>query len=529
MANIKSLISCLVSRISCLVFCAFIMHYAFGQGLMDASKYANTDILGTARYMSMAGSMGALGGDPSAVLDNPAALGIYRSSELSFTLNATPSVTLATSPANAVKQNDFFFNFNQLSYVMSLQSGKDYGYVSSNFSFTYNRLKDFHRQTSVSAMGTSSMTNMMADFTNGFYPSEIHEDNLYAPYLSVLGYQGYLIDPMNPDSSFYTPYAYNTNRMAYSGEESGRIDEYNFSYAANVGHYLYIGAGIGLQTLNYQLISNSGEMYDNGASAILKNVFNSSGIGCNIRLGVIVRPVSWMRIGASFQTPTWYNMTDSYYAKIVGEGTSADYAKVEYQTPSSRSNYSFHSPLKAQASVGFVIGKVALINIDYQYANNPGMRFKGEKSDYLFAEPEFVYENNEIRQQSLATHTIKAGAEFRIASQFSFRAGAAYRTPNLASTASRTLLDNTTRTDMEVFADKGLFYAAGGFGYRYNGFGIDLTYAYSQQNQVFSPYQQGAELLGNGYYGVKNPTEQKYLANIKTMRHNVVVTLLYKF
>ena len=200
---------------------------------MDASRYANTDIMGTARYMSMAGSMGALGGDPSAVLDNPAALGIYRSSELSFTLNATPSVTSAISSTHAVKQNDFFFNFNQLSYVMSLQTGRDNGYVSSNFSFTYNRLKDFHRQTSVAANATPSMTNMIADFSNGFYPSEIHEDNLYAPYMSILGYQGYLMDPMGgADSMLYTPYAYNANRMAYQGEESGRIEEYNFSYAA---------------------------------------------------------------------------------------------------------------------------------------------------------------------------------------------------------------------------------------------------------------------------------------------------------
>ena len=520
-----------MKRIIIFLNCALcIVHCAFSQGLMDASRMANTDIMGTARYMSMAGSMGALGGDPSAVLDNPAALGIYRSSELSFTLNATPSVTLATSPPNAVKQNDFFFNFNQLSYVVSLQTGKDVGYVSSNFSFTYNRLKDFHRQTSVAANGTPSMTNMIADFTNGFYPSEIHEDNLYVPYMSILGYQGYLMDPMaGPDSMFYTPYAYNANRMVYRGEESGRIDEYNFSYAANVGHYLYIGASLGLQTLNYQLISNSGEMYDNGASAILKNIFSTSGVGCNLRIGVIARPAAWMRIGASFQSPTWYNMTDSYYAKIVGEGTSADYATIEYSTPKSHSNYRFHSPLKAQASVGFVIGKVALINIDYQYANNPGMRFKGEKSDYIFAEPEFVYENNEIKQQSLATHTIKAGAEFRIASQFSFRAGAAYRTPNLTDNATRTLLDNTTRTDMEVFVDKGMFYASGGFGYRYNGFGIDITYAYSQQNQAFSPFQQGAEILGNGYYGVINPQPQNHLANIKTMRHNAVLTILYKF
>ena len=520
-----------MKRIIIFLNCALcIVHCAFSQGLMDASRMANTDIMGTARYMSMAGSMGALGGDPSAVLDNPAALGIYRSSELSFTLNATPSVTSAISSTHAVKQNDFFFNFNQLSYVMSLQTGRDNGYVSSNFSFTYNRLKDFHRQTSVAANATPSMTNMIADFSNGLYPSEIHEDNLYAPYMSILGYQGYLMDPMGgADSMLYTPYAYNANRMAYQGEESGRIEEYNFSYAANVGHYLYIGAGIGLQTIDYRLISYSGEMYDNGASATLRNEFNTSGIGCNLRIGVIGRPISWMRVGVSFQTPTWYAMTDRYYGKIKGEYTSADYDIIEYSTPNSSSNYGFNAPLKAQASVGFVLGKVGLINVDYLYTHNVGMKFKGEDSDYLFAEPEFVYENEEIKNYSLSTHTLKAGAEFRVASQFSFRAGFAYRTPNLADNATRTLLDNTTRTDMEVFVDKGMIYASGGFGYRYNGFGIDLTYAYSQQNQAFSPFQQGAELLGNGYYGVKNPQSQAHLANIKTMRHNVVMTILYKF
>ena len=519
-----------MKRIIIFLNCALcIVHCAFSQGLMDASRMANTDIMGTARYMSMAGSMGALGGDPSAVLDNPAALGIYRSSELSFTLNATPSVTLATSPTNAVKQNDFFFNFNQLSYVVSLQTGRDNGYVSSNFSFTYNRLKDFHRQTLVAANGTPSMSNMIADFTNGFYPSEIHEDNLYVPYMSILGYQGYLMDPMYPDSMYYTPYAHDVNRMAYKGEESGRLEEYNFSYAANVGHYLYIGAGVGLQTIDYRLVSYSGEMYDNGASATLKNEFSTSGIGCNLRIGFIARPISWMRIGASFQSPTWYAMTDRFYGTIKGEGTSADYAVVEYSTPRSNSSYGFNSPFKVQASAGFIIGKVALINVDYLYTHNVGIKFKGEESDYLFAEPEFVYENNEIKNYSLSTHTLKAGAELRIASQFSFRAGFAYRTPNLADNATRTLLDNTTRTDMELFVDKGMLYASGGFGYRYNGFGIDLTYAYSQQNQAFSPFQQGAEILDNGYYGVKNPQPQTHLANIKTIRHNVVLTILYKF
>ena len=350
---------------------------------MDASRIANTDIMGTARYMSMAGSMGALGGDPSAIFDNPAALGIYRSSEFSFTLNATPSVTRSASPTNQMKANDFFFNFNQLSYIVSLQSGKDVGYVSSNFSFSYNRLKDFHRKTRVAESNTQSITSMIANLSSGFYPSELHEDNLYAPYLSILGYEGYLMDPYfdgfneNEDSVFnYSPYADYANRMAYFGEEGGRIDEYNFSYAANIGHFLYIGAGLGIQTLDYQLVSEMGELYDNGAMMTLRNIFNTSGIGVNLRLGVIARPVSWMRLGVSFQSPTWYTLRDSYYGKIIGEGTAQDYATVEYATPSSSHRYGFNSPLKAQASMGFVLGKVALINVDYLLTHHQGMRLK---------------------------------------------------------------------------------------------------------------------------------------------------------
>ena len=51
------------------------------QGIFDALRYADNSINGTARYMSMAGAFGALGGDASSIVDNPAGLGIYRSSE----------------------------------------------------------------------------------------------------------------------------------------------------------------------------------------------------------------------------------------------------------------------------------------------------------------------------------------------------------------------------------------------------------------------------------------------------------------
>src|SRR5690606_40512733 len=51
----------------------------------DALRFSKMDHLGTARFNAMGGSFGALGGDFSAINVNPAGLGIYRSSEFSFT------------------------------------------------------------------------------------------------------------------------------------------------------------------------------------------------------------------------------------------------------------------------------------------------------------------------------------------------------------------------------------------------------------------------------------------------------------
>ncbi len=67
-----------IMAIAVLFNCTLIM----AQTEFDAQKLVQGDINGTARYMSMAGAFGALGGDASSIKDNPAGLGIYRSSEI---------------------------------------------------------------------------------------------------------------------------------------------------------------------------------------------------------------------------------------------------------------------------------------------------------------------------------------------------------------------------------------------------------------------------------------------------------------
>ena len=66
---------------------------AFAQEEFDALKYSLTDLSGSARYVSMSGAFGALGGDMTTLGMNPAGIAVFRTSELSI----TPSLSSASA------------------------------------------------------------------------------------------------------------------------------------------------------------------------------------------------------------------------------------------------------------------------------------------------------------------------------------------------------------------------------------------------------------------------------------------------
>ena len=57
------------------------------QAAVDLYNLSRPDLRGTARFMSMGGAFTALGGDISSLNQNPAGIGVYRSSEIGMTLN----------------------------------------------------------------------------------------------------------------------------------------------------------------------------------------------------------------------------------------------------------------------------------------------------------------------------------------------------------------------------------------------------------------------------------------------------------
>ena len=96
---------------------------ASAQATFDVLKMSETELSGTSRYMSMAGAFGALGGDASAVTINPGGIGVYRSSDISATMNLN---FLSTKSGDFQNLTDTKFWFNNVAYVGSMKIDSDF-------------------------------------------------------------------------------------------------------------------------------------------------------------------------------------------------------------------------------------------------------------------------------------------------------------------------------------------------------------------------------------------------------------------
>src|SRR5665811_755942 len=99
-----------MKRITLVIIAVFsVLAAATAQNVDDALRYSQVFYGGTARFMSMGGAFTALGGDMSSLSQNPAGLGVYRSSEITVTPQLFRINTLAGF--NGIT-SDYLYNFN---------------------------------------------------------------------------------------------------------------------------------------------------------------------------------------------------------------------------------------------------------------------------------------------------------------------------------------------------------------------------------------------------------------------------------
>jgi len=458
------------------------------QDEFDALKASQMQLKGTARYMSMGGAFTALGGDASAISLNPAGLGVYKSSELTATLNVLNSSTSSSwNGLNSSDNSNIFAHFNNFSIVATVPSQSSN--FSSAFAFTFDRLKSFNRSGTIAGGSqNTSITDYIASRTNGIAESALKDVSAYSntsiPWLSELGYEGYLINPSTSGTNQWTSLLNIGEKVApsYSFTETGYIDQYSLSYGANLSNTVYLGASIGWQSLNYALTSNYQETFGAGGSMNLQNEIYTTGSAFDFKVGIIVRPTDFLRIGAAYHTPKFYSMTDNYYSGLVYD---TDYKGTTY-TPDEGgySKYKLQTPSTYTVGIAGIIGKKGIISVDYQYQDYSSTKYRDQNNDGF----SFQFENDGVKANLKGVNTIKVGGEFRATDKLSLRLGYNYISPATKTDAYRQLASNTVRTDTEYWLDVNTQNFTAGIGYRYNNWNFDIAYVLNNQKQNFYPY-----------------------------------------
>lgn len=490
------------------------------QGATDAYTLSQNDLKGTARFMSMAGAFGALGGDVSTLNQNPAGIGIYRNSDLGISLDFnSQSSNVRDKGIDYGNSSNFVFNVNNVGYVGAYKLDSQI-MPNLNWGFSYSRAASFNRRYRGGISGLkNSMTNYIAATTNNYFfdnPTSVQspasilgqsqdydpyiESN--APWMSILAYNSYMINPNSNGSDFQGLMNSKTQGSAsFENVESGGIDEYSISWGGNIANKLYWGMSFGVTSVNYNLNSYYGEtltqasIVDKGGNAMvgdadwgLQNQLNTNGTGYNFKMGFIFKPVNEFRLGFAFHTPTYYSLKDEYYSYTsYNYGTGLSGGALANDGYIGETWYQLNTPWKFIASAAAVVAQKAIISFDYEYNGFQTMKVLDDGGR------EYFDITGDVKNYYRATNTYRIGAEYRLTPQFSVRGGYSYQSSPVTDAAyNNDLPIYTSGTMLPYTFNKSTQYITCGLGYKYKSIYTDIAYVHKNRESEyhgFSPVQ----------------------------------------
>ena len=422
----------------------------FSQGQMDALKYSTNELMGTARSVAMGGAFGALGGDISGIAINPAGIGIYKTSEIVTTMNFRNNNIETQLNNGAIDKGKFSFTFDNMAFVGTIPTFND-DVPLINFGFSYNRLKNFDQTYSMRGINQSnSLTDLIANSSydiNEQYLKNFNTDKPYEDWLSILGYQSFLINPNGTNTGGEQMYAsvlpsgHEIDNVLHV-KESGYINSYDFNAGTTIANMVSFGATVSVTDINYQIYSFYDESFDNNKNRgySLENNLKTEGAGLQVKTGVIVKPVEELRIGIAYHSPTWYKMTNYFSASIdhdirdfVPDAYKNDYNPEYIEYGVHTREYDFKTPDKWTFSLAGIIAKQAIVSIDYELTNYNKMSFD-EPDGNGFANPYDGDQNAYIKEDFRNSSTLRIGAEYRITPQFSGRIGYSWQQSPIKAT-----------------------------------------------------------------------------------------------
>lgn len=518
---------------------------AAAQSPVQADALTQTELRGTARFMGMGGAFTALGGDLSTLGQNPAGIGVYSRSDIGITLDINMRNYKSQTPGNTFKDHQTKAIVNNVAYVGAINL--DGVMRNFNWGVSYGRVNSFdHITRGYNYPTQTSLTNYIAAFSNGYTPADLDFGENYNPYLdsdcdwlSILGYTSYMINPTGTNgqySGLYIP-GVTEGDAEYTVRESGYVDEYNIDFGGNIDDIVYWGIGLGINDLSYFRYTNYSEsmkdaevvsgntMVKGNAGFELVNDNHIWGSGCNVKLGLIVRPVNELRVGLAVHTPTWYSLNHSYRAytgysyydpnkpEIDKENPFAGNEETDWASFSSKLN----TPWRLMLGVAGVIDNRAIISVDYERQFYNSMTTKRQSYGYYSSYESADDVNDAIDSYYKGCDIFRVGLEYRVTPQFSVRLGYNFRSSNVTKDASDGMYEvMTTGTDPSYSFGKTTNTITAGLGYRYKMWYIDAACVFRNRKSTFHAYTDF-----NGY--------EAPMASVTDNNNSIVISTGFKF
>lgn len=438
----------------------------------DALRFSRVFYSGTARFNGLSGAFGAVGADFSTLAVNPAGLGLYKASEMTFTI--APTVGNSSSSYNGSEASDSRVNFGignfGAVFNINTYNKNNSGLLKNiNIGFGFNRQNDFNNRVVINGINTRN--SLMQSYANTLNAEQTPPQYVQSdfPFDIGLAYGTNLVFYDSATNKYYCDAEFGGVVQNKIITTYGSMNELDFSVSANLSDKFFVGMTFGVPTINYYENSiytetRTKDTIPNFISLDYTYDLHTRGTGINFKVGFIYKPVDWFRFGASIHTPTWFpSMRDRWSASMQSTFTNAEWNAVQ-GSPVGDYDYRLTTPFRAMGSLAFILGQYGLISADYEYVNYSQARFNSTYDSYDDV-------NHAISSDYRSWGNIRAGTEWRV-SNFRIRAGFGYfSNPYTGGT------NNSER-----------YQVSGGLGYRAKHFFADVTYVWSRMNQDYYLY-----------------------------------------
>ena len=499
----------------------------------DALRYSWYVPGGSARVKAVGGAMGSLGGDITATFVNPAGIAFFRTGDFIISPNYQFRNTKGNYLDRQEKSKGEKFTWGTTGFVIGGgQEGRNVR--NASFSIAYNRTADFNSDILYRGINTQSSYSqkyLEEIQRNGDMDANVVSSNLdandprfnpnYANGTS-LAFNTYWIDTVGGSTNGNFQFQSRAQNILSSGliqqnkiNTRGGIDEFALGLAVNLKDKLMIGGSFGVPILHYRRTSEFAEadVTTNTTNqfnyALVEETLKTTGIGFNLKAGLIYKPAEFWRLGLAIHSPNLFFLTDEYEVAITTDRDRQDSVLTDYSIDynnggASEFKYELFTPYRVMGSISYVLREIqdvtkqrGFITADVEYVNYKASSFKPHQDEDTETDPATKTYLKQLNRS--VDNAYKGSFNFRVGGELKFttlmvRLGAAY-------------YGNPYKN---INGEKGSkLNLSGGLGYRNKGFFVDATYVHAINKDVHFAYR----LANSPYYGanIKNTTGQVYL------------------